>query len=951
MFRHRRIVIIAAAFLLFGTGILLVAGLFFSADRWKPFLKAELEKQLRLPVEIRACSFSLWGGMQLQAAGIRIGTAQPYGEVERVSLSFSLFSLLRGKTEPSGVLLQKVRLSFQEKNDSWEIRSGGEGLPSPLPDTSREAPGAPGRTLPLIPDSLQVEDAGIQLFRHGSADPLELGITRFSFRKNKASRPGWVDFQAELQAEFLRGKAAEVSPLKAVVAGGYEPQTRVLELQKAEVQAGQSRFQAEVRMEGLSSRAKGKVHLVAREARPEDLLRFMALFRTGNLPLKTSGTIRADLSLEGSLAHPRFSGSLETDELRFFYADQGEPVCLSRLAFSLNGDQVQSNVFQAGLCGRSSVALSLQADHLGTDPLLHFHAETSRPIPLREMLRVASSFGLSWPVPPEVVSGHASFQLNGQGVGLQSGHFDITGQMSLQELALQPKDLKETLLLSPVEVRLDRNRIQAGRFTLSLGGSEAVEVSQFDLTDRPEGPAFLARARSLQSLSADRWLKVVQPLLSGIPETVRLVGGRLTLSAEMQRHPGRPLEFSSTGRFQNGTVALKQLGESLEIETCGFDLSGRRFSLDAVKGRLAGVAFRGNLQGTIPNQGPAVVRFDLQADRLDLDRWAAKLAVAPAPAAKPVSAPAPAGAVELFQIEQGRLRIQGAVFREKTVSDVDLTLAYKDRTLSVPSLDFKLYDGIHHGKLQADFRTNPPPVQYQGRIQNMDLQKFLQDSPHFRGALRGRFQTELSLQGRIEPAGDPAGTLRGSGQYQVTEGRLTSVSLARQIQAITRLTGWDISAQGTDIPEAKGNYLVEGKTLRLTDTRIRTPEALVSAAGTVQPEERTMDLTATAQLSSQWKPSGNALGQLISGAAELFFREESGRMIVPLRITGFLEKPSFALDQQALRSGMRNALNPENIRSGIRTLRNIWQQISAESASGGSDATTTTTTTLPGSPQ
>ena len=907
------------------------------ADRWKPVIKAQLEQMLLQPVEIRDLSISLTNGIQFQIRGLQVGGVKPSLEAETVTLSFSWLSLLWGGREPSAVWVHRPLLTLQERDGSWGLAT--EKIKTSASTLAGSPPSLIAKTQPavILPHSLRIEQGSMRLWRSSSAEPLTVNSYSFSFERKKGSALGVTPFQADLHAENLQSKTSRVSSLQVTVEGTYREMPPSVQLQKAVIQVGQSILQLTGQVENIGAEASGKLHFQTTGAQPEDLLKLAALFRGGEVPVKTSGRIQADLTLEGPLANPRLAGRIQSDEMQFIYTDLPEPIRLSRISLDLSGDQIKSNTFQAGLGGKDSVALSLEVEQLGSDPTLRFHAETRQPVPLLELLRIASSLGFHLPSNFHIVSGNAAFQLNGRGIRLKSGRFDVDGNITLNALAVQPKQSKDILAFSPVKVTLNKDHLQANRFVVSLPDAGSMEILGLDLSNPGVGIAYQAKVRTVEPLNAGRWLSFARGMEMALPEAVQVEKGRVTLTADMKQAAGRALELSLDGRFQNGSLQLKSLREPMIIEDVFFNLQAGNFTVRNLKSRFLDSHVQGEIHGAVGESGLKPIRFQLQLDTLNLDRL--QEISASQTAGKASSGRPTAGSVGL-QIEAGSLQIQRAKIKNTELADARLILTLKDQVLDVSSMDFLLSEGRHQGSLRVDLHTSRFPFHYQGRVQDLDMLLYLKNSSRYRGALLGRLQTELTVDGEVQNSGILNPSTRGEGQYQVSDGLFTHVSLARQIQALTRLTGWDISSKGTEIQEAKGTFRLEGSNLLLKDSNVRTPEATLTVSGRINLENQSVNLTTIAELSSEWKPSGNSLGQLVGGAAEVFFRDEDGRMLVPLQVSGSLDHLAFSLDRETVRTGLHRALKPENIRSGVRALRNILQQVTGEPNPDPSPSTT-----------
>jgi hypothetical protein len=264
---------------------------------------------------------------------------------------------------------------------------------------------------------------------------------------------------------------------------------------------------------------------------------------------------------------------------------------------------------------------------------------------------------------------------------------------------------------------------------------------------------------------------------------------------------------------------------------------------------------------------------------------------------------------------------------------------------------------MHQGSLRLDLRGNIPQHQYEGRLSNVDVHALLMQNTTLGPVLQGRLNSTCVLIGEGIDYNSIIQKIKGNGIYELREGRLNTFSLGARLSLLTQLTGWNLGSKTTELQEADGSFQIDGPRIILDKSRVRTPEALVITDGSVG-LDKTLNLKATAELSEQWKVSGNIVGQAIAGIAATFFRNEEGKVIVPFYLRGTIDNPIFALDSKTVQAGVGQVLKPENIQSGIKSVGDFIQQ--ASKMKSASPETTlpaaptpplapgaTTTTTLP----
>lgn len=758
-------------------------------------------------------------------------------------------------------------------------------------------------------------------------------------------QPGESSLSGKLSLDQLRRQtiAADAGPfsIRTSYDVAYRTTPPSLELKGVELGIGETNVAISGKIDEPLGEARGQLRLLTKEASPADLFRLASLARGGALPLKTSGTLTCDLALSGKLSNPQISGSFDSQELEFVYSDLREPVRISRIHVDLQGNQLKTNQFQAGVGRQASVILSAEVGNLGQDPIVNFQARTSQAAPLLELLRIGSSLGLRLPASLTVEAGTAAFDISGENLRPKSKRFSVRGTVELSAARVRLARLQQPISIPSLTLDLAAGRVRSNRFTVEMGSSGALAAS-FVLLDTAAGPDLQALLKTTRPLAADQWLVAGADFGIHPPAGMRLSGGLLSLEMDVRSKPGAEPRFTGTAEFRDGSITSKLSVEPLLLRSALLDLKPERIALKQMEARFLDGTFSGDgifWMGENPR-----LTLALQGDFVDLARLRTAL-----PANEPSPAPA-AGAPEVSHtdmlsrlvVSDGRLSIQRVRNDTLELSNFRGAFTYDKKVLQFSTLGFDLYSGTHQGTLRLDLSGQVPRFQYQGQLAGVDVHELLTRNTTVRHILYGKFSSTCALMGHGSDFESITRNIQGNGIYKLTNGQITTFNLGAQISLLSRLAGWELEGKSTELQEADGSFHVDGPRIFLEKSRVRTPEALVVSDGSVG-LDKSLDLTGTAELSDQWKISGNVLGQVISGAAATFFKNEAGRIVVPFRLRGTLEQPMFVLDRDMVQSGLARVLKPENIRSGVQAIGEMIRQVSKPTSS-------TTPTTPPPAP-
>lgn len=224
---------------------------------------------------------------------------------------------------------------------------------------------------------------------------------------------------------------------------------------------------------------------------------------------------------------------------------------------------------------------------------------------------------------------------------------------------------------------------------------------------------------------------------------------------------GRPLALADPAALSSITGSLEMGADARQINLARIDLA------------VDGSAWRGTARVSTP--ADPVVRFALEAEHLDLDRYlppdqGPAVDVAPAKQKPSSDLPTPAGALRrLAQVDlDGTLNLATLNVRGMTLERVALQARAGDGRLALEPLGAGLYGGAVDSSLQADARGEEPILRLKLAATDVAAGPLLT-------ALTGRD----TLQGRFTLAGE------------VTGAAATGEALLRSLRGTLRLSGSD----------------------------------------------------------------------------------------------------------------------------------------------------------------
>lgn len=345
-------------------------------------------------------------------------------------------------------------------------------------------------------------------------------------------------------------------------------------------------------------------------------------------------------------------------------------------------------------------------------------------------------------------------------------------------------------------------------------------------------------------------------------------------------------------------AALTRAGFSTQVQG-----TTESIHLQSVRAQLDDTVLEGdfNVAGF---KGPTL-RFDLQGDQLDLDRYlpppeAGSGSGAGAPAAAPATPATAAGvAAETLPLDllrsldvDGRFRFKQFAASNLKVTDISMTLKGKKGLLKLDPIEARLYDGGYKGSTQLDVRTDTPRVHVQETLTGVQAGPLLKDLTGEEKILgTANLSADLSFAGLQDAEIRPS--LNGDARFEFVDGAVKGVNLASLIrEAKARLKGQSLPAEDkqvqTDFSELSGTVNIANGIARNEDLSVKSPLLRVTGKGKADLVREKIDYLLTTTIVETTEGAGGADLKDLKGLS------------IPVRVSGSFDKPSYAPDLGAV---------------------------------------------------
>ncbi|WP_425258522.1 AsmA family protein [Rubrivivax sp. RP6-9] len=475
--------------------------------------------------------------------------------------------------------------------------------------------------------------------------------------------------------------------------------------------------------------------------------------------------------------------------------------------------------------------------------------------------------------------------------------FDIAG-IALTDTTLRLDDRAGPRRLTLSHASLRTGRVVPGLpVDLQFQGRLAGDAPQIDTT-------LQLQARVTATAALDRiTLETVRAEVAGRVAT--LTGLQLRLSVPSATWAARSLQVPA--------LELQADAGSLQLRSAGsaaLDLARQRLD-STLAGRLDRSQFQAKLG--LASFTPAAIRFDLEVDQIDLDRYRspapAAAAAASAPATEtPLDLSALAALDARGAVRVGALQVAGL---KTTALRTDLRAA--GGRIELASLAAQLYGGRLSGRVGVQAAA-VPRFALQAALTGVRVGPLLADLLAKPAPLEGVGDVVLDLATQGGSVAALPGALQGGARVVLRDGMVRGINVAQTLRrARAQLTGGDVqsgsasAAESTDFSALTASFRIRDGVARNDDLQASSPLLRVGGNGDIDIGRRTLDYlvqaTVVATLEGQGGPELQALrGQTIPVRLQgpfdaLRYRVEFGSMARDLAKQKLEPKAREALDK------------------------------------------------------
>ena len=342
----------------------------------------------------------------------------------------------------------------------------------------------------------------------------------------------------------------------------------------------------------------------------------------------------------------------------------------------------------------------------------------------------------------------------------------------------------------------------------------------------------------------------------------------------------------------------------------GVKADGQQLAVKGLNVKLDESSIQGNL--AISQFSKPLYRFDLNIDKLDLNRYLPAQSTASNPPAEKLSDTAKgSGAdipVDLSPLKalnaQGNIRIGWLKYGKTEAKNLSIGLDAEDGLAKVNPLNVDVYQGTVRGAVTLDGRATPV-VKIQQTMQNIALGPLLSDTIN-NDMLSGNGNLSLDVTAQGPTVSALKKSLAGNVELKMADGAVKGVDIAGAIRdakaKLNMLKSQDAAAdqsKKTDFSELTASFQIKSGVAHNEDLAMKAPLFRLTkgdSKGDIDIGKETINYVAKPTLVNTLKGQGGK------------DTEQLGSIGIPIKISGTFAAPKFNIDMAAMGQAMAKSM-------------------------------------------
>src|SRR5215813_6449079 len=650
--------------------------------------------------------------------------------------------------------------------------------------------------------------------------------------------------------------------------------------------------------------------------------------------LTGSGTLSLDLRIQGPLKNASaltFSGSSDIQEAALKTPSLAQPVRVTNAKLVFTPQSLESNDFSATV---GNLPLSVQfavAAYSSANPQIKA-AVRSTQADVAALINTARAFGVNG-LEGVMGTGSMSFDVRANGALNKGSALTFTGSSEIQDATLKTASLAKPVRVTGAKVALNPQTVQSNEFSASTGNLGF--AVQFTLTSYATATPKINLA--VRSTRAELGELLNTARAFGVKGLEGMNGSGAIAFAVRANGPLKDtsaLTFSGSGHLSDVTVSTPSIAKPVKVQTADVKVTSDSITLDKIAANVDQTNASGML--SMRNLAAPVVQFTLKLDKVSV----AELQQLTTPGTPPktraqnstfsllprlyaeTSSTTQPGVLEKTT-GNGTVTVGTLIYDQLLLNNVKANVALDRGVIKLAPVTAQVYGGQQSGAITIDTRQRPTAVSVTTTFQKVDANQLLSSTSSLKDVLYGVLGANGGMSFQLASANDIARSLSGKLSLNLANGKLAHVDFLNQLAAVGRLVqsgGGDAEQTFTNLVKLTGAFDINNGIAQTNNLQAVIDGGTLAAQGTANLADQSLNMHVTAVLTKSMseKVGGTTIGGYMSTA----LANANGELVIPVVVTGTLQKPQVAPDlkkiaEMKLRNIVPTGSNPAQATAGI----------------------------------
>jgi hypothetical protein len=518
---------------------------------------------------------------------------------------------------------------------------------------------------------------------------------------------------------------------------------------------------------------------------------------------------------------------------------------------------------------------------------------------ITDLAKLAGSFGVAFN-PAYQVRGQLTADINAKGPADAPA---LSGKISGRDVNVSGGEIKQPVQVAAIDLSLTPESIVSSPFSAQSGSTKV--DGNFTLTNYTTKNTGIDA--TLRTANADIAELINMAKAYGMQSSQGMSGsGRLSMNVHVQGpvNETSKLNYSGTGSIAGATLnAPAALTKPVSIASANLNFAQNSAAVNNLAMSIGSTSIKGDLSAK--NFAAPQLAFKLSADHINTAELEQLTAVpkkgGTTPAAK--TAQTSQESSILKRATGGGTLAAGTIQADDLVlTNVSASVKLNQGVITLSPLNADLYSGKAIGTVTLDTRPATSLCAVNAKLAGVNSNALLSAISQVKDTLYGSLSATSNVSFALLPSNQLPGTLNGTLNFDVSNGELKHVNILNEISRVAKFlnpgAARGASGDSTRLTKLAGTINLHNGEATTNNLVAALPEGSLSAKGAVNLVSQALNMDVNAVLNSGISQAAG--GTKVGGFLDTALANNKGELVVPVKVTGTLQKPVFTPDTQAM---------------------------------------------------